>query len=50
MRIFIIGAGQVGSTIVEALHEEHELTLIDIDNARLERLSTQFDVGVVEAN
>jgi trk system potassium uptake protein len=50
MRIFIIGAGQVGSTIVEALHDEHELTVIDLDAARLDRLGSHFDVGVVEAD
>ena len=27
MRIFVIGAGQVGSTVVEALHVEHELSV-----------------------
>lgn len=50
MRIFIIGAGQVGSTIVEALHDEHELTVIDVDSARLERLAAHFDIGTVEAD
>ncbi|HEX7254725.1 MAG TPA: Trk system potassium transport protein TrkA [Gaiellaceae bacterium] len=50
MRIFIIGAGQVGSTIVEALHDEHELTVIDVDPARLEQLGGRFDVGTLEAD
>ena len=50
MRIFIIGAGQVGSTIVEALHNEHELTVIDVDAQRLERLSARFDIGTIEAD
>ena len=50
MRIFIIGAGQVGSTIVEALHDEHELTVIDLDGARLESLAARYDVGTVENN
>ena len=36
MRIFVIGAGQVGSTIVEALHDEHDLTVIDLDPRRLD--------------
>jgi trk system potassium uptake protein len=49
MRIFIIGAGQVGSTIVEALHDEHELTVIDVDAGRLERVG-RFDVGTVEGD
>jgi trk/ktr system potassium uptake protein len=50
MRIFVIGAGQVGSTVVEALHQEHELTLIDLDAARLSTLSYQFDIGTIEGN
>jgi trk system potassium uptake protein len=50
VRIFVVGAGQVGSTIVEALHDEHELTVIDLDAARLEQLGGRFDVGTVEAD
>jgi len=50
VKIFIIGAGQVGWTIVEALHGEHELTVIDEDAARLEALTSRFDVASVEGN
>ena len=50
MRIFVIGAGQVGSTVVEALHQEHELTLIDLDADRLSPLSYKFDIGTIEGN
>jgi trk system potassium uptake protein TrkA len=50
MRIFVIGAGQVGSTVVEALHHEHELTLIDLDADRLSTLSYKFDIGTIEGN
>jgi trk system potassium uptake protein len=50
MKIFIIGAGQVGSTIVEALHGEHELTVVDEDASRLEALSSRFDIGTVAGN
>jgi trk system potassium uptake protein len=50
MRIFIIGAGQVGSTIIEALHNEHELTVVDEDSSRLEAVSSRFDIGTVEGN
>jgi trk/ktr system potassium uptake protein len=50
VRIFIIGAGQVGSTIVEALHAEHEITVVDLDGARLTPLAYRFDVATVEAN
>ncbi|HEU6445127.1 MAG TPA: Trk system potassium transporter TrkA [Gaiellaceae bacterium] len=50
MRIFVIGAGQVGSTIVEALHDEHDITVFDLDPARLNHLSHRFDVVTVEGN
>ena len=50
MRIFIVGAGQVGSTIVEALHDEHDLTVIDLDRARLDQLGARFDVATIAGN
>jgi trk system potassium uptake protein len=50
VKIFIIGAGQVGSTIVEALHGEHELTVVDEDASRLEALTSRFDIGTVVGN
>ncbi len=39
MKIVVLGAGQVGATIVEALHDDHEVTVIDLDAARLQALS-----------
>jgi trk system potassium uptake protein TrkA len=50
VKILLIGAGQVGSTIVEALHAEHELTVIDLDQTRLATLGHRFDVLTIEAN
>ena len=50
MRVFLIGAGQVGTTIVEALHEEHELTILDTEASRLQALTSHFDVAVFEGN
>ena len=50
MRVFVIGAGQVGSTIVEALHDEHDVTVIDLDPSRLEPLAYRYDVATVEGN
>jgi trk system potassium uptake protein TrkA len=46
VRVFLIGAGQVGTTILEALHEEHELTVIDTETSRLQALTARFDVAV----
>jgi trk system potassium uptake protein TrkA len=50
MKIFVIGAGQVGSTVVEALHDDHELTLIDLDRNRLSALANRYDLATVEGN
>ena len=48
--MFVIGAGQVGSTVVEALHDEHDLVVMDIDATRLEPLAYRFDVATVAGN
>ncbi len=50
MKIFVIGAGQVGTTIVQALHDEHDLTVIDVDATRLEPLAYRFDVSTLEGD
>ena len=50
MRVFLIGAGQVGSTIVEALHKEHEITVLDTEVSRLQALTARFDVAVFEGD
>jgi trk system potassium uptake protein len=50
MNIIVLGAGQVGMTIVEALHDEHEVTVIDLDTGRLQALSYRYDVRTVTGN
>ena len=50
MKIFVVGAGQVGSTIVEALHDEHDLTVIDTVSGAAEALAYRFDVRTIEGN
>jgi len=50
VKIVIVGAGQVGSTVVEALHDEHELVVVDLEAPRLAALSYRFDVATVEGN
>jgi trk system potassium uptake protein TrkA len=50
MKIVVLGAGQVGATIVEALHGDHEVTVIDLDAARLQALSYRYDVRTVRGN
>jgi len=46
----VVGAGQVGTTVVEALHHDHDLTVIDLDRARLTAISHRYDVVIVEGN
>ena len=50
MRIVIVGAGQVGSTVVEALHADHDLSVIDVARERLEAIAYRYDVRTIEAN
>ncbi|MGH3023278.1 MAG: Trk system potassium transport protein TrkA [Gaiellaceae bacterium] len=50
MNIVVLGAGQVGVTIVEALHDDHEVTVVDVDSSRLQALSYRFDVRTVPGN
>jgi trk system potassium uptake protein TrkA len=50
VRVFLIGAGQVGTTIVEALHEDHEITVLDTEGSRLQALTSRFDVAVFEGD
>ncbi|HEY8103995.1 MAG TPA: Trk system potassium transporter TrkA [Gaiellaceae bacterium] len=50
MKIFVIGAGQVGATVVQALQDEHELTVFDLDEERLAAISQRYDVATVEGN
>jgi trk system potassium uptake protein TrkA len=50
VKIVVIGAGQVGWTVVDALHDEHEVTVVDVDEGRLRALSHRFDVSTLEGN
>jgi trk system potassium uptake protein len=50
MRIVVLGAGHVGAAVVEALHEEHDITVIDTDARRLAPLADRYDVRTLEGN
>jgi trk system potassium uptake protein TrkA len=50
MRIIVLGAGHVGRAIVDALYQEHEVTVIDTDADRLQALADRYDVRTVEGN
>ena len=48
MRIVILGAGQVGSTVASALvHEDNDITIVDNDESRLKELQDQMDIRSV---
>ena len=50
MKVIVLGAGHVGRAVVDALHDEHELTVIDTDADRLSALADRYDVRTVEGN
>jgi threonine dehydrogenase-like Zn-dependent dehydrogenase len=47
MRVIVVGAGAVGTTAVESLHEHQDCAVVDLDPARLKQVSDGFDVRVV---
>ncbi len=50
MKVFVIGAGQVGFAIVEALHAAHELTVLDTEPSRLAALAERYDLATIEGD
>lgn len=51
MRIVILGAGQVGSTVAESLvSEANDITVVDVNLERLKRLQDRFDLRTVTGN
>jgi trk system potassium uptake protein len=50
MRIIVLGAGNVGRALVDALHDEHDVTVIDTDPRALAALADRYDVRTVEGD
>jgi trk/ktr system potassium uptake protein len=51
MKIIILGAGQVGTSVAESLvSEANEITIVDTDIPRLARLADRLDLRVVVGN
>ncbi|WIM04718.1 MAG: Trk system potassium transporter TrkA [Candidatus Nitricoxidivorans perseverans] len=51
MRIVILGAGQVGASVAEALASEaNDITIVDQDGARLAELADHCDVRTITGN
>ncbi|MET0217119.1 MAG: NAD-binding protein, partial [Burkholderiales bacterium] len=48
MKILILGAGRVGSSVAEALvSEENDITVVDSDGLRLQELQDRLDLRTV---
>ncbi|MGM0590554.1 MAG: Trk system potassium transporter TrkA [Halobacteriota archaeon] len=50
MRIVIVGAGEVGSSIAANLAENHDITVIDVDPTVVEELTYATDVLAIEGD
>jgi len=48
MKIILLGAGQVGSTLAENLASEANITAVDIDGGRLRALQDRLDIRTLE--
>lgn len=51
MNIIILGAGQVGSSLAELLaNDNNDVTVVDLDNASLQRLQDRLDIRTVNGH
>jgi trk system potassium uptake protein TrkA len=51
LKIIILGAGQVGSSVAESLcSEANDITIVDIDAARLKQLQDRLDLRTIVGN
>ena len=50
MNVIVLGAGHVGRTLVDALHEEHDITVIDVNGTQLAFLSDRYDIRTVHGD
>jgi len=50
VRVVVVGAGEVGSTIAEGLADEHDVVVIDIDSDRVESITYELDVLPIQGD
>ena len=50
MKVLVLGAGHVGRAVVDALYEDHALTVIDVDAQRLAEFADRYDVRIVQGD
>ena len=47
MKIIILGAGRVGRSLVQSLHKQHEISIIDQNTVCLRKIEDQFDIRTI---
>jgi trk/ktr system potassium uptake protein len=50
MKVVVLGAGHVGHTVVRALHEQHDVTVVGIEAPLLAALADRYDVRAVQGD
>ncbi|WP_276298861.1 Trk system potassium transporter TrkA [Halorussus lipolyticus] len=50
MRVIIIGAGEVGSSIASSLADSHEVVVVDVDGERVDALTYSEDVLAIQGD
>ena len=50
MRVVIIGAGQVGSSIAADLDDTHDVVVVECDANRVEELNYSLDVMAIQGD
>lgn len=51
MKIIILGAGQVGSTLAEILsNENHDISVVDVDSKSLRELQDRLDIRTIRGH
>ena len=50
MRVVVVGAGEVGSSIAASLADSHEVVVIDVDAEKVEQLNYSVDALAIEGD
>jgi trk system potassium uptake protein TrkA len=50
VEILVIGAGRVGTSVAAAVHAQHNVTVVDLDDSLLSQVSNSYDVLTIAGN
>ena len=50
VEILVIGAGRVGTSVAAAVHSQHNVTVVDLDESLLSQISNRYDVLTIAGN